>query len=160
MVSEIMHACMLSCFSHGQLFVTLGLQPARDPLSAGFCWQEYWSVLPYPAPEDISDPRVEHSFHSSPAWTGRVLYCQRYLRSPSEIIIDIQHCICFRSTTKSWCMYILQNDHHYKFLEHLPFSQLHIFLLMRTFKIYSFSNFPIKDIALLIFVTMLYLAYP
>ena len=41
---------MLSHFSHVQLFV--GVQA---PLSMGSSRQEYWSGLPFPTPEDLSD---------------------------------------------------------------------------------------------------------
>ena len=30
-----------------------------DPLSMGFYRQEYWSGLPFPSPEDLSDPGIE-----------------------------------------------------------------------------------------------------
>ena len=30
-----------------------------DPLSMGFSRQEYWSGLPFPSPEDLSDPGIE-----------------------------------------------------------------------------------------------------
>ena len=28
-------------------------------LSMGFSWQEYWSGLPFPSPEDLPDPVIE-----------------------------------------------------------------------------------------------------
>ena len=28
-------------------------------LSMGFSWQEYWSGLPFPSPEDLPDPGIE-----------------------------------------------------------------------------------------------------
>jgi len=31
------------------------------PLSMGFFRQEYWSGLPFPSPEDLSDPEIEPS---------------------------------------------------------------------------------------------------
>ena len=31
----------------------------QAPLSTGFPKQEYWSELPFPSPEDLSDARVE-----------------------------------------------------------------------------------------------------
>ena len=30
-----------------------------DPLSMGFLWQEYWSVLPFPPPGNLPDPGIE-----------------------------------------------------------------------------------------------------
>ena len=43
-------ACMLSHFSHVQLFVTLWTVASQAPLSMGFSRQEYWSGLPCPRP--------------------------------------------------------------------------------------------------------------
>ena len=31
----------------------------QDPLSMGFCSQEYWSGLPFPSPEDLPDPGIK-----------------------------------------------------------------------------------------------------
>ena len=39
-------ACMLSCFSHVRLFVTLWTVAHQVPLCLGFSRQEYWSELP------------------------------------------------------------------------------------------------------------------
>ena len=58
-------ACMLGCFSHVQLFMTLWTIALQAPLSMGFSRQEYWSGLPCPPPEDLPDPGVEPT---SPAW--------------------------------------------------------------------------------------------
>ena len=41
--------CMLSCFSHVQLWATLWTAAHQAPLSTGFSWQEYWSGLPFPS---------------------------------------------------------------------------------------------------------------
>ena len=38
--------CMLSSFSHVQLFATLWTVPHQAPLSMGFSRQEYWSAIP------------------------------------------------------------------------------------------------------------------
>ena len=42
------HACMLSRFSHVQLFATPWTAAHQAPLSMGFSRQEYWSGLPCP----------------------------------------------------------------------------------------------------------------
>ena len=31
----------------------------QAPLSTGFPMQEYWSVLPFPSPGDVTDPGIE-----------------------------------------------------------------------------------------------------
>ena len=46
----------LSCV---RLFVTPWTVAYYAPLSMGFCRQEYWSVLPFPSPEDLPDPGIE-----------------------------------------------------------------------------------------------------
>ena len=43
---KIMHACMLSHFSHVQLCATPWTAAHQAPLSTGFSRQEYWSGLP------------------------------------------------------------------------------------------------------------------
>ena len=45
-----MHACMLSCFSRVQLYVTPATAAHQAPQSLGFSRQEYWSGLPFPSP--------------------------------------------------------------------------------------------------------------
>ena len=42
--------CMLSSFSHVQLFATLWIVVHQAPLSAGFSQQEYWGGLPCTPP--------------------------------------------------------------------------------------------------------------
>ena len=61
-----MYACMLSQFSHVQLFVTPWTVALQAPLSMGFSRQEYWSGLPCP-PGDLPDPRIEPTSLKSPA---------------------------------------------------------------------------------------------
>ena len=50
-------ACLLSCFSHVQLCVTLWIVVHQAPLSTGLSRQEYWSGLPFPSPGDLPKPR-------------------------------------------------------------------------------------------------------
>ena len=42
--------CVLSCFRHVQLSMTLWTVARQAPLSTGFSRQDYWSALPYPHP--------------------------------------------------------------------------------------------------------------
>ena len=50
-------ACVLSHFSHVQLFSTLWTVALQVPLSMGFSRQEYWSGFPFPSPGESSQPR-------------------------------------------------------------------------------------------------------
>ena len=54
-----MCVCILSRFSHVQLFATLWTVACQVPLSMGFSRQEYWSGLPCPPPGDHLDPGIE-----------------------------------------------------------------------------------------------------
>ena len=63
-------ACMLSRFSHVQLFVTQWTVALQAPLSMRFSRQEYWSWLPW-SPGDLPNPGIEPVSLMSPALTGR-----------------------------------------------------------------------------------------
>ena len=62
--------CVLSHFSHVQLFVTLWAVAHQAPLSQGFSRQEYWSGLPCPPPGDLPHPGTESASLTSPALAG------------------------------------------------------------------------------------------
>ena len=51
-----------------QLFVTPWIVAHQVPLSMEFSNQEYWSVLPFPTPRGLLDPRIKPT---SPALAGR-----------------------------------------------------------------------------------------
>ena len=51
-----MHAPVLS---RVQLFVTPWTVAYQTPQSMEFCWEEYWSGLPFPSPGDLPNPRIE-----------------------------------------------------------------------------------------------------
>ena len=59
-------ACVLSCFSHVQLFVTLWTVALQAPLSVGFSGQEHCSGLPCPPPEDLPDPGIKPGSLAAP----------------------------------------------------------------------------------------------
>ena len=61
-------ACMLSHFSHAQLFVTPWTLVHQTPLSIEFSRQEYWSGLPFPSSEDLPDPGIEPVCVSYVSW--------------------------------------------------------------------------------------------
>ena len=60
---------MLSCFSHVQLFVTLGTIARQAPLAMGLSRQEYWNGLPCFSPGDLPNPGVKLVSLTSPALT-------------------------------------------------------------------------------------------
>ena len=51
--------CVLSHFSHVQLFATLQIEACQSPLSMGFSRKEYWSGLPCLPPGDVPHPGIE-----------------------------------------------------------------------------------------------------
>ena len=62
--------CMLSHFSHIQLFVTLWTVACQAPLYMGFSRQEHWSGLPRPPPENPSNPGIKPASSVAPALQG------------------------------------------------------------------------------------------
>ena len=58
--------CMLSCFTHVQLFATLWTVACQAPISMGFSRQEYQSGLPCPHPWDLPDPGIKPASPVSP----------------------------------------------------------------------------------------------
>ena len=67
-----MNACMLSCFSHAQLFVIPWTVAHQVPLPMGFSRQESCSGLPCPPPRDLPNPGIEPASPVSPALAGRI----------------------------------------------------------------------------------------
>ena len=68
---NIYHGCMLSCFSHVWLIVTLWTIAHQVSLSTGFFRQEYWSRFPCPPLGDLPDPGIKLVSPASPALAGR-----------------------------------------------------------------------------------------
>ena len=64
---DIYILCVLSHFSHVQLFAILWTVARQAPLSVEFSRQEYWSGLPFPSPGDLPDPGIEPQSPASPA---------------------------------------------------------------------------------------------
>ena len=55
--------------------VTPWIVTHQAPLSMGFPRQEYWSGLPFPSPEDLSDSGIAFASLTSPALAGRFFFC-------------------------------------------------------------------------------------
>ena len=51
--------CLLSCFSHVRLFITLWTVAHQAPLSMRFSRQEYWSGLPCLLQRNLPNPRIK-----------------------------------------------------------------------------------------------------
>ena len=57
--------------SRVQLFVTPWTGACQAPLSMELPRQEYWSVLPFPSPEDLPNPGIEPTSPVASALAGR-----------------------------------------------------------------------------------------
>ena len=55
----VLHAWMLSCFSHVQLFATSWTIACQAPLPMDFSRQEYWSGYLFPSPGDLPNPGIK-----------------------------------------------------------------------------------------------------
>ena len=55
----LQHEVKIGVLSHVWLFVIPWTIAHQAPLSMGFSRQEYWSELPFPSPEDLSDPGIQ-----------------------------------------------------------------------------------------------------
>ena len=64
-------SCLLSCFSHIQLFATLWTVGCQAPLSMGFSRQEYWSGLPCPSSGCLPNSGIKPVSLLSPAGACR-----------------------------------------------------------------------------------------
>ena len=62
--------CVLSHFSHVQLFATLWTVAHQASLSMRFSRQANWRGLPFPPPGDLPDPGVNPKSLASPALAG------------------------------------------------------------------------------------------
>ena len=80
-------ACVLSCFSHVQLFATLWTVAHQAPLSMGFSKQAYWSGLPYPP---LFYPGIEPKSLISPNTGRRVLLQVGPPEKPQYIVYYVQ----------------------------------------------------------------------
>ena len=65
-----LHACVLRCFSHVQLFAALWTAAHQAPLSVGFSRHEYCSGLPCPSPGDLPNPGIKPSSFTYPSLAG------------------------------------------------------------------------------------------
>ena len=60
------------------------------PLFMGSSRQEYWSVLPFPPPGDLSDPRFKPVSLASPAGVGGFLSLSQLGSPPSAVQLNSQ----------------------------------------------------------------------
>ena len=83
--------------SHVPLFATPWTVAHQAPPSTGFSRQEYWSGLPFPSPEDLSEPGIEPRSPTLQADTltseppGKLAWVNKF---SSFIYIYVYVCVC------------------------------------------------------------------
>ena len=65
-----MHACTYSVASVMSDFLTPWTVALQASLSMGSSGQEYWSALPFPSPQNLSDSGIKSTSLMSPALAG------------------------------------------------------------------------------------------
>ena len=90
---SIWELCMLSSFSHIQLFATLWTMARQAPLSVRFFRQEYWQGLPCPPPRDLPDPGIEPATLRSPAFAGGFFTTSASWEAQDLFILTMHHSI-------------------------------------------------------------------
>ena len=86
--------CVLSCFSHVQLFAILWTVAFQAPLYMRFSRQEYWSGLPCLPPGDLPNPGIKPQSIISPAlatWEAQGL-SQPLITSLNDRVSKKLHC--------------------------------------------------------------------
>ena len=78
--------CLLSHFSHVQLFVMLWTVAHQAPLSMGFSRQERWSGLPFPSPGDLPGPGIDPAPLTSLTLAGRFF--------TTSTTLEVHICVC------------------------------------------------------------------
>ena len=62
-----LEARALAVLSHVRLSATPWTVARQAPLCMGLSWEEYWSGLPFPSPEDLPHPGIKPKSLASPA---------------------------------------------------------------------------------------------
>ena len=109
--------CVLS---HVWLFVTLWTVAWQAPLSMEFSRQEYWSTLPFPAPEDLRDPGIKPVSLVSPALAGRFFTTEPPGKPGNHVTLILIHLPRmkrsfhwkpFKTLQTMWSSYALTSPH-------------------------------------------------
>ena len=79
-------SCVLSHFSHVQLFASLWTEAYQAPLSMGLSRKGYWSGLPCPPPGDLPDPGIFPTSLMSLALAGGFFITSTTWEAPKFIL--------------------------------------------------------------------------
>ena len=91
------HMCMLSHFSHVQLFATRRTIARQAPMSMGVSRQKHWSGLPGPPSGDHPNPEIKPVSFMSLAPPGKPLH-NYSLQAVENTNISKMHSLCFHSS--------------------------------------------------------------
>ena len=91
----VVHASVISHFSHVWLFVTPWTVAHQTPLSMGLSRPEYWSGLPFPPPGALPNPGIEPGVMSyvSCIGTGAIFSFQILLSLNAIFSIYFHFCV-------------------------------------------------------------------
>ena len=89
--------CVLSHYSHVQLFVTPWTVAHQAPLTMGFSRQEYWSGLPCPPPGDLPDPGIQPV---SPEFAGGFFTTEPPEKPTASVTSEDNH---HQASQRCWC---------------------------------------------------------
>ena len=96
--------CVLSCFSHVQLFVTLWTIACQAPLSMEFSRQEYWSGWPCPPPGDLPGPGIKPKSLMSPALEGEFFITRAIWEACVRVCVYVCKHVCVSGCVLSVCV--------------------------------------------------------
>ena len=126
--------CVLSCFTHVQLFAILWTVACQTHLSMGFPRQEYWSGLPRSSPEDLSNTGIAFVSPVSPALAGGSFateppgkptlpqLCPRYSWNKPHVLFSLK-LSCFRILSPQmsvWLFHLVWDFTQKSFTSPLP----------------------------------------
>ena len=98
-ISRSFSCCMLSRFSHVNLFATLWIRAFQALLSMGFSGQEYLSGLTCPSPRDFPDPGIEprspalqaYTLLSEPPGKSLIVWLLKFLFFNQHYVLRLSH---------------------------------------------------------------------
>ena len=128
---KLVHLCLLNCFTHVLLLVSLWTVALQAPLSLGFSRQECWSGWPCSPAGNLPDPGIKPTSLMPRALAGRFFTTSARLPqifSPPRHHLPLEPASCF------WKGLVCQ----------LSFSCCNKLLFIQQFKKHTFFFFPAR----------------
>ena len=139
------YACMLSHFSHGQLFANLWTVAHQAPLSTGFAQQEYCSGLSYPPPGHLPDSGIKPKSLISTALAGRFFTTSTtweavYVCVCVCVCACVHVCLCVHVCTCVCVFYMYIYIYIYIYIERE--REIYLYIYIYLYIIPSFLDLP------------------